>query len=221
MQHLIVALRGASHLLSPDVINFVQGDDFAMAVLNVDDHNEARAQLMIAALKEFALCPLTGDHPDDFSETWGDSWFFNIRFDRIVNFIGIFSLPAESELAHQVVKAIEENLAGRMYKAAAMHRRLDVLRKRICAKTEKRASQAYQSVIAKYGKDYNRIEIREEAKQAFDQVFDSAMAHVDARIRKVAVHSARSYGQSYSQIVGDFLFRHMNQDRGGNALQFT
>lgn len=209
MSRIVGDLRRSAHMFSPELVAFVESDSFAKVMNKADKNDDTKAVLMIEALKGMALDPLAGDTPEAFASCYRKSIVFNISFNRVVNFIGWFDLPADSERADQVLDAIRSNLESPMFKAAAVHRRLDKRRKALHVIADDKAREARQAVFKRYGVNYEKSEIREEADAAYHQIYDPWMAKIDARIKRVADVSAPEFKGAYTEALAQFLYGHL------------
>lgn len=113
-----------------------------------DDY--ARARLTSALLSHMSLDPQMGNRVEDFVDMKPSADGMvgvNLRFYQVVNFIGSFTISMNSQEWTQLLQAIRENLASRMFKAALMHVRM---RSKFNARIrilDKRASDAHLKAL--------------------------------------------------------------------------
>jgi hypothetical protein len=132
---------------------------------------EQLARLTISLLRHMALDPQRGATVDDHtpfrgalikgSNTAPNDIYFALQFHRVSNFIGNFTLPADSPEMPALLKAIEENLASKMFKAAQMDRRLEKTVPSHYARFRKQAEAAYSAA-------YQKAEVGAPAWKPFD-----------------------------------------------------
>lgn len=204
-------LRSSTHMLSGDVLSMVQADDFEDAMRNAEANLDTKAFLTIQALKEIALEPRDSDRESIYFETDG-CVAYNIRFDRMVNFIGgVFSLPANSGRAKQLNAAIEANLSGKMFKAAQMSRRLEKQVCRLESQAKARADKAYDAFKQPNGCFANETfdEQLRLANEAYDQVMIPRKAQLRERMRRVINCACPGFQGGYTEAVAGFLYRHL------------
>lgn len=160
-----------------------------------------------------ALDPLSGNTTDAFVLGLNsDLVCFNIRFDRFTNFIGLIELPATSGRVEQLIEAIRKNLNSKMFKAAQIHRRLDRRRIRLFEQAGDRASAAYAEVIQNADKTVHRDDLLQQAREAYNQVFNPRKEQIQTRCRNVGRVSSNGFQGSYTEAVAGFLYRHLPFD---------
>lgn len=214
MKHLLGDLRRSVHLMEKNLADFVRSKDFEDALTKTEMEEDAKAYLMVEALKKIALCPCRGETPEDFIFYRSDSVIaFNIQFDRWSNFIGLIGLPLNSGRAQQLIDAIETNLNSKMYKAAKMHRRLYFRRRKIESQVCGRARSVYTKVLERYrsetGAKWNTAEVIALADEEFDRIYSPRMKNVDERVRKVADVAEGGFRGAYPEAVANFLYGHL------------
>lgn len=148
---------------------------------------EQMARLTIALLKHMSLDPQRGTTVDDHtpfrgalikgSNTAPTSIYFALQFHRVVNFIGNFTLSADSPEMPALLKAIEENLSSKMFKAAQMDRRLEKTVPSHYARFRKQSEAAYSAA-------YQKAEKGAPAWKAFDN--EARCRYYDANVYPVA-----------------------------------
>lgn len=205
-------------MLNSEMRSMVEGKDFEVAMCNASDDPDSKAFLMIQALNEISLDPVVGDTVHSFIFIYGQGGgnvCFNIRFDRFVNFIGLIELPENSGRAKQLMEAIEKNLNGKMFKAAKMHRRMDVRCVRLTQRARDCASKAYSAVIeaayvnSKLIPDVNIEHLKSEALAAYAKVFNPRKEQLQNRCRNVGRVACPGFQDGYTEAVAGFLYRHL------------
>lgn len=186
----------------------------------------AMARLTVKLLDHVALDPLQGKTLGDFLKVGSDAEtvFVALPLNRTVNFVGYFTLPVTSPELPLLAKAIDKNLASRMFKAAVLHRRLDAGNRPRFRRLEKVASAAYAATYAEadanlppvspYASEkagYERMAtIRELASNARDNAYEPAKNRLFARIHAVARQAASTDFQgSYTDMLIAFASRHI------------
>lgn len=220
MHKMIGVLRGGKHLLTPEQVSMVEDPNFENTMRHAEQDEDAKAFLMIEALKGISLDPRTGERPECFCKQYGEVISFNIRFYGWTNFIGLIDLPAGSGRAKQLIGAIEANLKSRMFKAAKMHRRLNARRGRLHEQVVKRAHQAYLSVrMESPDGRFTSAEHKERADEAYERVFAPRMAVVDDRIRRVGSSATPEFQGAFTEAVAKFLYWHLPFTASKGAIQ--
>jgi hypothetical protein len=148
---------------------------------------EQLARLTIALLRHMALDPQRGTTVDDHtpfrgalikgSNTASTDVYFALQFHRVTNFIGNFTLSAASPEMPALLKAIEENLASKMFKAAQMDRRLERTVPSHYSRFRKKAEAAYSAA-------YEKAEKGAPAWKAFDN--EKRCSYYEANVYPVA-----------------------------------
>ncbi|WP_425953105.1 hypothetical protein [Ralstonia pseudosolanacearum] len=207
-------LRRGLHMLNGDVRSFVGSADFTKAMKDADENDETKAFLLVKALDGIALDPLIGSNVDSFVWHLDGEVIIQVRFDRMVNFLGLFSLPESSRWAAPVIAAVECNLRSRMFKAAAMRRRLDRRAVRLLESARSRARNAYAASLnrarASHGQGWQPSEDDlARANADYNQVFDPRKAQIGNRLHTLQAISAPEFSGSYTETVATFLYRHL------------
>lgn len=210
MHKIIGMLRSGRHLLTLEQVSMIENPDFESAMGHTEKDEDTKAFLMIEALKGISLNPLRGDRLASFCHQDVEGIYFDISFHCWTNFIGLIGLPAGSGRAKQLMEAIEANLKSRMFKAAKMHRRLNVRRGRLHEQVSKRAYQAYLSVrMESPDGRFTSAEHEERANEAYEHVFAPRMAVVDDRIRRVANCATPEFQGAFTDALAKFLYWHL------------
>lgn len=200
---LAVFFQDRPELAGP-AASYFRSQDFRTELERIGNDPKARLHLTISLLKHMALDPLVGTRVRDFldiSASPGQLLFVYFRFNRVANPIDHFLVKAGSEEFELLVKAVQENLKSRMFKAARIHRRVDVLRIRICEQISRRANQAYYAVkeegtrnaparTSRFGTDpvasKHWHDTQAAADAAFDAAYDAGIQRTHDRVRRIA-----------------------------------
>ncbi|WP_432263280.1 hypothetical protein [Cupriavidus sp. TMH.W2] len=209
------SLRSGLHMLTGDVRSFVASTAFTKAMKEAEESVDTKAFLIIKALDGLALDPLTGKHVGSFITRADGMISCHVRFDRWVNFIGLFSLPESSGRATQLVEAVDANIGGRMFKAAAMYRRLDRRAVRLHESARRKARAAFALALEKSRDTVNargwvpKDSDYERANAEYDRVFEPRKALISGRLMALGKIASPGFLGSYTEAVASFLYQHL------------
>lgn len=133
--------------------------DYRVRLEAMERDPEQLARLTIALLGHVALDPQQGTTVDNHtpfrgalikgSNTHPTAVYFALQFHRVVNFIGNFTLSADSPEMPELLNAIEKNLSSKLFKAAQMVRRLEKTVPSHYARFRKKSEAAYSAAYEK------------------------------------------------------------------------
>lgn len=209
LQRLVGDLRRATHLLRPEVASMVMSVDFENTMARAAGDDNVKAFLLAEALKVIALDPFTGWRAEDFYSVYTKEIGFGVRFHGVVNFVGLVTLPVGSAPAKLLIAAIENNLNGRLFKAAKMYRRLDRCRAALIEQVSTRASRAYAAVRMSCGGKFLSQEDLARAVDAYDRVYKRRLDAIHARIGGVNDAATPGFLGAFPATVGEFLYRNL------------
>lgn len=186
----------------------------------------AMTRLTIKLLEHIALDPRTGTRLEDFLKVASDAEtvFVCLHLNRTVNFVGFYDLLVTAPELPLLAAAIEKNLASRMFKAAAMHRRLDRGNHPRFRRFETAASkamaaarlQAESSVpeVSQYASDESRFQrsrtISEMSREAYNAVYDVAMNKLLRRTGAVGRQAFdKPFQAGYTDMLVAFATSHL------------
>ena len=215
--------------------NYLRTEAFKGLVRTLKEDPRALARLTIGLLDHIALDPLEGDNIIDFVSYSGpdhaltelnaesESIWFYLHLNRVTNFIGSFTLPRSAPECAELFSAIQRNLDSKMFKAAAMHRRLEKLVPSRTRRIERKGRIAFQAVIDNamlnplYTSRADTEEVRNlrdvvlaDARIAAAAVNDPLFARREQRHRKVIDASTSAvFGQSYPGMLATFATKYV------------
>lgn len=193
------------HLLSADLRALVDSCRFEELLKRVDSDPQVRAEMLVGALKDIALDPLRGSRAEDFYRIGAEDTVFFVELDRVCNIFPMLALPNGSPEAAALIEAIRVNLASCMYKAAAMHRRLDDRRVRLSYQSERRAQAVFERVYRQARNEVSTDEAIKIAAEARRTRHTESLEHWRQRARRVA--SAASPGFDAAECFADWWGR--------------
>ena len=178
----------------------------------------AMARLTIKLLEHIALDPRRGTRLEDFLKVASDAEtvFVCLHLNRTVNLVGFFNLSVTAPELPLLAAAIEKNLASRMFKAAAMHRRLEGGNYPRFRRFEKAASNAMAAArlqaeatvpaVPQYASDESRYQrsktIGEMSREAYNVVYDLAMNKL---LRRTGAVGHQAFDKPYQAGYTDML----------------
>lgn len=178
----------------------------------------AMTRLTIKLLEHIALDPRTGTRLEDFLKVASDAEtvFVCLHLNRTVNLVGFYNLSVTAPELPLLAAAIEKNLGSRMFKAAAMHRRLERGNSPRFRRFENNASkamaaarlQAESSVpaVSQYASDESRFQrsrtISDMGREAYNAVYDVAMNKL---LRRTAAVGRQAFDTPYQAGYTDML----------------
>lgn len=134
--------------MTDEVYAYLSSPEAAAAAAAAEHDPRASAIVMIETLKGVALDPLRGNKAEHFMIDHGDCSTFWLQFDRLGHFITMFDL-SKSDPAHaELVEAMRENIASRMFKAAAMARRTHAVLGRLESRNVRKWHQIHDAYVA-------------------------------------------------------------------------
>lgn len=225
-------LQHGSHILEPNLQQFVRSPEFRAAMERAASDEEIKARLMIQALKGISLSTDKGDTMDDFTIYYPENGrkmvCFWIKFHGWVNFIGNIDLPEGSEIAIELIEAIQENLNSRMFKAATVMRRIYPVKDRLYGQAgrkvklaERQLNEGYAEKREEIAKSYSSFEERyihlraldEEIKakvdELYDQTYNRRIDQLEERYRRVSRQAHPEFNGAYTEAVASFLYKHL------------
>ena len=226
---LNVHFRDRPHLAGP-VADHLRSEEYRKNVEALGNDPKELARLTGCLLKHVSLDPLVGKRLEDFVNPFNvesEEYYFYLPLNRVVNFLGNFSLRRDSAEARALLQAIQENLNSKMFKAASMHRRLDQARLRHERRLTARAKAAYEDSLAQsrrnatpYHGNLTAAErrqeeaqwtaMREAANAAHDAVYVEPHARMNRRIRAVGeLAFDQDFRAGYTEILIAFAARYL------------
>ncbi|MDO8416528.1 MAG: hypothetical protein Q7S87_09985 [Agitococcus sp.] len=147
----LVYLRHRDHPEIPgQTAEYFRSPEFCEKILTLENDPTEKLRLTLALLTHVALDPVIGATVDKHVNLYpkeGQIWVC-LNFNRIVNFIGSFSIEPGTPDALALTEAIEQNLKGKLFKAAVMHRRMDKKVNKHCWRISKFCQAAYAKAMA-------------------------------------------------------------------------
>lgn len=214
--------------VTPAQAKYLGSPQYQLDIATVRGNPRYRAQLCIALLGHFALDPLADPVTDALMtdvlapSVQADGYWVCLRLDRLVSFVGPFILPKDAPEVPLLRQAIQDNLAGPLFKAAAMYRRLQPVYSRIRSRLDRRASaasnDAYLAAYAKLNRGHGDPATAEERDRcsaagdaAYEQIVGKQLACMDARIAAVSRASvcANYQAQGFIGLVARFAVQHL------------
>lgn len=216
---VLSALRSGTHMLEGDIVSALLSEDAIEAMRKTDEDVDAQAFLILELLQCIALDPMWGNTPERFYSVYEDEIFFIIHLDRWANFITpCLGLP-HGHRANQLIQAIKDNLASKMFKAAKMSRRLDKRFVRLSEQAHRRYYKiAYASLEKPWPKDQfesdhrswqEHFRAREDASAKYDELFDERREALLKRLRKVSSAASPGLQGGFTEAVAKFLYNHL------------
>lgn len=149
--HTVSFYFGSHPEITTKYANYFRSDEYQTYIKELSSNYEEAVRLTLILLNGISLCPLAVARKENVLHIGPDTVFVNLTFNRIVNIVGAFVMPASSPLIKQLQDAIAENLNSRKFKAATMHRRLDKLVTRHCNRYSKAASASLEATMRAAG----------------------------------------------------------------------
>ena len=186
----------------------------------------AMTRLTIQLLEHIALDPNRGTRLEDFLKVGSDAEtvFVCLHLNRTVNFVGFYNLSVTAPELPLLAAAIEKNLASRMFKAAAMHRRLDRgnsprFRRfehaaRAAMMEARTRAEASLPAVSQYASEETRFQrtrtIGDISREAYNAVYDAAMNQLQGRTSAVGRKAFdTSFQGGYFDMLVAFATRHI------------
>lgn len=218
-------------ILSASVQDQLRSEQFEDQVQALNKDAGALARMTVALLKYLALDPNVGHRVEDFIPemnpagrfTTGQVWV-NLEFFKTSNFIGSFTIEANSAELPQLLQAIQENLDSKMFKAAVLYRRLESKFHPRVAAIRKRAQVAYQRAfyasLARQNPQPAQGWVRptaemidrasESGRHARELKYAPAREHLDRRMESVRKQTAHpDYAGGAYEIQTAFAVQHL------------
>lgn len=220
-----------TEILFARVLEQLRSEQFEDQVQALNNDAAALARMTVALLQYLALDPNVGSRVEDFipeahparRTNAGQVWV-NLAFFQTANFIGAFTLESDSVELSLLVKAIQENLDSKMFKAAVLYRRLKSKFHPRVAAIRKRAQAAYQRALEASLARQNPQPVKgwvrpaagmverasEAGAHARELVYAPAREHLDRRMESVRKQTAHpDYAGSAYEIQTAFAVQHL------------
>lgn len=206
----------------PAVAEQIASPAFIAAIRLSEASDAIKALLSIEMLKGVALDPLASlrGSPPILRMSDG-SVAVNLSFHRFHNFIGAFSLPADSPVLPRLQDAVGANLADPMHKAARVSRRLSGVFSRLDARNRDKADALYAMVhnhvldsMPLAGLSPSALlQVQEKAKEGARVARQAAFAPRDrqlvARWQFIEQMACPGFPGHYTAAVAKFLCTHL------------
>ena len=210
-------LRTGAQMLSGDVRAFVESQAFTDGLVTAEKYDVEKARMTIAMLKCVALDPLRGADRHAFITQGEGKLRCNLAFDRLANFVGLFEIDLAAPLAKALVDAVEQNLRGRMFKAAQASRRIERRSVAMLAKAARRGTAAYRaSLDAAMPKGVLRWSPTPEdyfrANAEFDRAYGNARENIERRLSALGRVASPGFTGGYTEAVAGFLHSYLSSN---------
>lgn len=210
-------LRFSAHMLRGDVRAFVESQAFTDGLQTAEKYDVEKARMSIALLKGIALDPLQGSELSAFVTVEEGKLYCDLRLDRWVNFIGMFAIDEAAPLAKALLKAVEENLGSKMFKAAQVHRRLERKTAGMLAKAAQRGNTAYRASLdaarptgalrwSHSPEDFDR------ANAEFDKAYGNVRESIERRLKALGRTASPGFRGSYTEAIAGFLHQYLSSN---------
>lgn len=222
--------------LDADTAAYLVSDAFKEVVRGLQDDPQKLARLTLGMLEQFALDPNAGTTFADFVAYAGqppsltarteasESTWFCLSFNRIVNFVGSFTLATSAPETALLLKAIQANLDSPRFKAAQMLRRQEKKSPRRYCRFDRVARKAHAQVMDAATSEPNYPKHRAvgateyfealyaKARLASDGVYNPLKARMTGRLRALEQAAfGEPYRGSYYQTLTAFALQYVIQ----------
>jgi hypothetical protein len=236
-------------LLTSAAADYIRGEAFRTDVKNIQASPQELARLTLGLLKQLALDPQRGVLLGDFVQYAGeapelekltatsDSIWFCLHFNRVTNFIGSFTLLRSAPETELLLKAIQDNLDSKIFKAARMHRRLAAKMHKSYSRIYRLGREAHQKIMdasksEKYALAFRgaaewntsarllREELYDAAARAQEDVVAPLKARLENRLGAVANAAfGEDFCGGYTEILTAFAVHYIIPEQPGDCPQ--